>query len=314
MQVFGLLLLLAGGLVLVVMVFAPPVRKVAVARRLAPGTEYVSTITRAGDRAVQVVGRRIPLGASHPFGEASLELAGIKTNPQTFLIGVVSAAGALASIGVLIGLGSFAAVILGLLGLALAPVGAVLLVRLRTSKRRATFADQLDDTLQLLSGNLRAGHGLSQAIDAVSRFAETPTAEEFARIANETRIGRDLGDVLMNTADRMQSDDFKWAAQAIGINRETGGNLSEVLLRTAATIRERNQIRRQVKALSAEGRMSASILLGLPVVVFGVVFILQPNYLAPFFETPMGWGALAAAAVLMTIGTVWMNAIVKVKF
>lgn len=314
MLMIGLGLLFVGGLVLVFLVFAPPARRVAATRRVAPGAEYVSVVTLAGDRAVQAVGNRVTLAATHPFGQASLELAGLKTNSQTFLIAIVSGAGALASIGVLVGFGSFWAVVLGVLGLVLAPAGAVLIVRLRTAKRRAAFADQLDDTLQLLSGNLRAGHGLSQAIDAVSRFAEAPTAEEFARIANETRIGRDLGEVLMNTSERMQSDDFKWAAQAIAINRETGGNLSEVLLRTAATIRERNQIRRQVKALSAEGRMSASILIGLPIVVFGIVLIMQPNYLAPFFADALGLAVLIGAVVLMAIGTVWMNAVVKVKF
>ncbi|HEU5223874.1 MAG TPA: type II secretion system F family protein [Candidatus Lumbricidophila sp.] len=320
MMYIGMVLLFLGGLVLIGMVFAPPARRVAARRRIAPGTVYQSAVSRvvsrAGDRAVEAVGSRVAFGAAHPFSEASLELAGIKTNPQTFLISVVSAAGALSSIGVLLGLGlgPLPTVLFGAIGLVLGPVAAVVIVRMRTAKRRAIFADQLDDTLQLLAGNLRAGHGLSQAIDAVSRYAESPTAEEFARIANESRIGRDLGEVLMNTADRMNSDDFKWAAQAIGINRETGGNLAEVLLRTAATIRERNQIRRQVKALSAEGRMSASILIGLPIVVFAIVLIMQPNYLAPFFADWMGIAALCVALVLMTIGTIWMSAVVKVKF
>ena len=108
--------------------------------------------------------------------------------------------------------------------------------------------------------------------------------------------------------------DFNWAAQAIAINRETGGNLSETLQRTAATIRERNQIRRQVKALSAEGRLSATILILLPIFVVLGVIVLRPEYLAPFIETPIGWAAMFVAFVLMVIGIVWMSAAVRVKF
>ena len=112
----------------------------------------------------------------------------------------------------------------------------------------------------------------------------------------------------------MRSDDFNWAAQAIAINRETGGNLAETLQRTAATIRERNQIRRQVKALSAEGRLSAIILIALPIGVFLVILFLQPNYLAPFFETIFGMDRAGRAVVLMILGTVWMLFAVRVKF
>ncbi|BDZ54369.1 hypothetical protein GCM10025870_14420 [Agromyces marinus] len=223
-------------------------------------------------------------------------------------------AAVLALLGVLVGFGSWLALVWALLFAAFAPVLANLYLTIRTGRRRAAFADQLDDTLQLLSGNLRAGHGLTQALDSVARFADPPTSEEFSRIVNETRIGRDLGEALHGTAARMRSDDFTWAAQAIEINRSTGGNLAETLQRTAATIRERNQIRRQVKALSAEGRLSAIILIALPIAVFFGVLILQPAYLAPFVETIFGWMALALAAVLMTVGTVWMLFAVRVKF
>lgn len=309
--IFGLMALLA----LVFLVISPPARRVAVQRRLAPGTEHVSALTKATDKTVATIesamSRRQGGGA---FGEERLELAGVRMSPSAFVLVIFSMAAVLALLGVLIGFGSWWSLVFAVLFAPLAPLFATLYLSVRTSRRRSAFADQLDDTLQLVSGNLRAGHGLTQAIDSVARYADPPTSEEFSRIVNESRIGRDLSLALANTAERMRSDDFVWAAQAIAINRETGGNLAETLQRTAATIRERNQIRRQVKALSAEGRLSAIILIALPIAVFTIVLFLQPTYLAPFFETILGWAALAVAGFLMIIGTVWMLFAVRVKF
>ena len=142
------------------------------------------------------------------------------------------------------------------------PLGARLLVEFRAGRRQAAFADQLDDSLQLMASSLRAGHSLLRAVDVGAREdASAPTSEEFARIVNETRVGRDLSDALDEVAERMGSDDFTWVAQAIAIHREVGGNLAEVLDAVGHTIRERNQIRRQVKALSAEGKLSAIVLM-----------------------------------------------------
>ncbi|WP_438854770.1 type II secretion system F family protein [Agromyces sp. M3QZ16-3] len=310
----GLLLSVLALLALVLFVIAPPPKRVAVERRIAPGEEYVSALSRATDKTVAVIDSAMAQRNRGMFNEERLELAGIRTSPSGMIIITFSLAAVFAVLGVLVGFGSWWALLWAVLFAMLAPLFVSLVLTIRTGRRRAAFADQLDDTLQLVSGNLRAGHGLTQALDSVARFADPPTTEEFSRIVNETRIGRDLGDALMSTADRMRSDDFTWAAQAIEINRATGGNLSETLQRTAATIRERNQIRRQVKALSAEGRLSAIILIVLPVAVFLGVLLLQPGYLAPFFVPPWGWIAMAVAAVLMAVGTVWMLFAVRVKF
>ena len=111
-------------------------------------------------------------------------------------------------------------------------------------------------------------------------------SEELARVVNETRLGRNLADSLAVMAQRMQSDDFEWVAQAIAINQETGGNLAEVLDQVGKTIRERNEIRRQVKALSAEGRLSAIVLVALPIVIFLVLLIVQPTYFSCVHRPP----------------------------
>ncbi|MFB6612303.1 type II secretion system F family protein [Agromyces sp. NPDC056379] len=310
----GVVLALLALLAIVFLVVAPPPKRVPLERRLAPGTVHVSALTKATDRTVATIAGAMGKRQNRMFGEEALELAGLKMQPSAFVLLVFSLAAVLAMIGVVLGFGSFWAVVFAVLFAASAPPLAKLYLVRRAAKRRSAFADQLDDTLQLVSGNLRAGHGLTQAIDSVARYADAPTSEEFARIVNESRIGRDLGVALTGTAERMRSDDFMWAAQAIAINRETGGNLSEVLQRTAATIRERNQIRRQVKALSAEGRLSAIILIALPIAVFAIVSFMQPGYLAPFFESLLGWAALSIAVILMIIGTIWMLFAVRVKF
>jgi tight adherence protein B len=199
-------------------------------------------------------------------------------------------------------------------GLALSPVVARLVVSMKASRRRSAFADQLDDSLQLMASSLRAGHSLMRAMDAVSQEAESPTAEEFARIINETRVGRDLGESLDELAGRMGSEDFLWTAQAIAIHREVGGNLAEVLDAVGNTIRERNAIRRQVTALSAEGKLSAIVLMALPFGIAGFIAITNPAYLAHFTQSAVGWGMLAVAVVLLVVGGLWLKKMVSIKF
>ena len=182
------------------------------------------------------------------------------------------------------------------------------------ARRRKAFADQLDDSLQLLAGSLRAGHSLLQGLDAVSREAEKPTSVEFARLVNETRVGQDLAAALDAAAERMQCEDFAWVAQAIAIHREVGGDLAEVLSTVGHTIRERNQIRRQVGALSAEGKLSAAVLMALPACVAIFLFLTTPSYLAPFTESLVGWGMLLAAGGLMLVGALWLRKVVRFSF
>jgi tight adherence protein B len=189
-----------------------------------------------------------------------------------------------------------------------------MLLKVRAGRRQAAFADQLDDSLQLMAGSLRAGHSLLRAVDSVSQEAASPTSEEFARIVNETRVGRDLNDALDEVAARMGSEDFVWVAQAIAIHREVGGNLAEVLDAVSHTIRERNAIRRQVKALSAEGKLSAIVLMALPFGVTGFISLTNPAYLARFTESFMGYALLATAGVMLLIGGLWLKKTVKIKF
>jgi tight adherence protein B len=242
-------------------------------------------------------------------GTAALEQAGMSVPFPDFVLLVGLATLVLGAGGLL-----FGGLLVGLLLAAAGPLGAKVLLRFRTARRQAAFADQLDDSLQLMASSLRAGHSLLRALDSVSHEAASPTAEEFARIINETRVGRDLAEALDEVAARMRSDDFTWVAQAIAIHREVGGNLAEVLDSVGQTIRERNAIRRQVKALSAEGKLSAVVLMALPFGVLGFLSVANPSYLAKFTQSLAGYAMLGAAALLMTVGAVWLKKTVAIRF
>lgn len=202
----------------------------------------------------------------------------------------------------------------GLLLAVAVPVVARGVLGVRASRRRRLFGDQLEDTMQLMASSLRAGHSLPQALAAVARDAEEPTREEFSRILNETRVGRDVGVALDETAMRMANPDFGWVSQAIGINREVGGNLAEVLDQVAATIRERNQLRRQVSALSAEGRLTAYILMVLPFAIAGFLLITSPSYLTHFTQGLIGPGLIGLCVVMLLLGWLWLRKIIRFNF
>jgi tight adherence protein B len=112
----------------------------------------------------------------------------------------------------------------------------------------------------------------------------------------------------------MRSEDFEWVAQAIAIHREVGGNLAEVLDQVGQTIRERNQIRRQIKSLSAEGRISALVLMVLPFGIGGFLAVITPSYVGQLFQGPLGYMLLTAAAVLLIAGGLWLRKVITFKF
>ena len=187
------------------------------------------------------------------------------------------------------------------------------IVSVRISRRRAAFADQLPDMLQILAGSLQSGFSLPQALDAVVREDTQPIASEFARATAETRIGSELETALDRVADRMDSKDLSWAVMAIRIQRSVGGNLVEVLRTTGETMRERASVRRHVRALSAEGRLSAYILIALPILIGAFLFLTKGSYMHPLFTTPLGLAMVIVAAVLVVVGTWWMRNVVKVE-
>jgi tight adherence protein B len=153
-----------------------------------------------------------------------------------------------------------------------------------------------------------------RSIEAAANEADAPTSEELTRIVNEVRIGMDAQLALEEAATRMDSEDFRWIGQAIQINREVGGDLAEVLEQVAGTIRERSEIKGQIRALSGEGKMSAYILMAMPIVVAIMISFINPGYTDVFFTEPVGIAMLIASLVMFAVGGFWMSRIVKIKF
>jgi tight adherence protein B len=193
---------------------------------------------------------------------------------------------------------------------ALAVAGAA--VQQVAARERSRFEDQLPDTLNLISTSLRAGYSLLQAVEAVGSEASDPTGREFQRAITETRLGRSPVDSLKMVADRMESKDFDWAVLAINIQREVGGNLAEVLQTAAETMVERNRLRREMKALTAEGRISAIVLGGLPIFLFFFLYSTNKEYLEPLLTTFPGAMALVSGGVGLLLGVLWLKKIVTV--
>jgi tight adherence protein B len=221
-----------------------------------------------------------------------------------------------------IGLAGLAGLVTGLiyqnliLGAAVA-IGSVFLVlalvQFTGSREKRRFENQLPDTLVLLATSLRAGYSLLQAIEAVANEAPDPTAREFSRALNEARLGIPVTQALQGITARTQSQDFKWAVIAIEIQREVGGNLAEVLQTVAETMRARNRLKGDVKALTAEGRISAIVVGGLPIFMAFFLFTTNPDYIEPLLTTTVGLVAIGVGLLLMIAGAFWLKKIVTVE-
>jgi Flp pilus assembly protein TadB len=191
--------------------------------------------------------------------------------------------------------------------------GTAMYRRIRTERRYQAFAAKLPDALQLVVSSLRAGFSLGQAIDAMLHEAPEPIATEFSRALATTRLGADLDEALARLAHRMRSRDLEWVVVAIRIQREVGGNLAEVVNTNVEAMREREALRRHVRALSAEGRLSAYILVGLPPLVIVLMLAIRRQYMLPLFTTAVGLFLLVLAGTLVTLGGLWMWRLIKVE-
>ncbi|MGO4190664.1 type II secretion system F family protein [Arthrobacter sp. YAF17] len=268
-----------------------------------------SQLTRFAGSAVHLVDGFFSQRKVRLFNREALENAGLRLSQGDFFVLVL--AGAL--VGAVAGL-VVAGPLLAILFVLLSPLAGHLVLGFLAGKRRTTFDQQLGDTLQLLAGGLRAGHSILRAIDAAATESQVPTSEEMRRVVTETSLGRDLQSSLNDTAERMRNEDFVWIAQAIQINREVGGNLAEVLDQVNETIRERSEIKGHIKALAAEGKFSAYILMAMPIGIVVMLMLVNPGYMNVMFTHPLGWGMIVASVILMTIGGLWMRKIIDLKF
>jgi len=197
------------------------------------------------------------------------------------------------------------------LALGLAPLGWVLY---RRSARFRRFNLQLPDAVDLIARSLRAGHSLPSALVTVSEEVADPLGTEFRQCADEMSFGLPFREALVNLFRRFPLPDLQFLIAAILVQKETGGNLAELLDKTAAVLRSRIQLQQKVRVYTAQGRMTGAILIALPFVSFILLNIVRPGYTAPLFETETGRKMIYGTIVSMALGTIFIRRIIQIKY
>ena len=281
--------------------------------RTAPKQEQTTTAlgnSQIARSAVELAGKVVQRRDFESALALRLDAAGVPLRAAEWMLIHVGVAVGVSLMLLLISGGALLPTLLGLvIGLALP--WAYLIVK--ESRRTAAFLAQLPDTLQLVSGSLSAGYSTPQAMDTVVREGQQPITGEFNRALVEARLGVPIEDAMDGIAERMKSKDFAWVVMAIRIQREVGGNLAELLSTVAATLRERERLRRQVSMLSAEGRLSAWILGLLPIVFALYLTLTRPEYLKPLVTDRIGWLLIGVGATLLAVGVAWLRKAIKVE-
>jgi tight adherence protein B len=235
----------------------------------------------AVDLAANALARFDPKGAL----AASLERARIPVRPGEYVV-VSAALSFIAAAFVLAVTHAWALVVLAVI---LCAAGSSFYVRRRVRKTRTAFEDQLPGALSLIASSMSAGHTFLRAIQMMCEESDPPLADEFAQVVAETRLGDPLVSALQRMAERVAIRDVDWIVQAIRIQQTVGGRLAEVLHTLADFIRSRDEVRREVSVLTAEGRMSAWVLASLAPFLILMIQVVNPGYLAPLLQ---GWGLI----------------------
>ena len=260
-------------------------------------------------RAVDLTSKMADRGGVLQKVEALLEQANLPLRPAEALFfygaGVVL-------IGLLAMLGAPSAPV-GVAAAALVAAVPVVVVRAIRTRRLKTFEAQLPDTLNLLAGSLRAGYSFLQCVEAVAQETTDPMARELRRALAEARLGRPVEEALGDIATRMQSRDFEWSVMAIRIQREVGGNLAELLQTVSETMVQRARMRGEVKALTAEGRISGIIMGLLPVGLGLFMFTAAPDYIHALFASATGWAMVGTSTLMALAGVAWIQKIVRIE-
>ena len=239
---------------------------------------------------------------------ASLERARIPVRPGEYAIIAASAA----VVAAILAGGITTQPILGAAAAVATFIVAAMVPRVRIARRKKQIVRQLPDALSLIASSLSAGHTFLRSVQMMCEEADPPLAEEFARVVAETRLGDPLVDALARMADRLQIPDVAWVVQAIRIQQSVGGKLGELLHTLANFMRSREEVRREVDVLTAEGRISAYILGAMPLFLLVAMQVLSPGYSAPLFS---GWGlaVLALTGCSVATGVVVILRMVKIE-
>jgi tight adherence protein B len=274
-------------------------------RRLNDAFQGSPVLRRAIELTANLAERRGVLGSV----ERSLRAADIPMRPAEVIFAYALLAVIVPSVSLLM-LRSTSLLILSLFVFAGLPP---LVLRYLVKRRRKKFVAQLPDTLTTLASSLRAGRSLGQALEALAREMGAPVGRELRKIVAEHRLGRPLNDALDDAVDRIGSPDFRWAVLAIQIQAEVGGNLAELLDRVAETMRARSRLHGEVRALTAEGRASAGMLLVMPPALGAVMYAVNPDYMRPMFTQTGGHIMLGVSVLMIGLGYFWMKKVVTIN-
>jgi tight adherence protein B len=225
-----------------------------------------------------------------------------------FAITSAVGAGAAAVLGYLLG-----GPVLALIFAPVALIAPYLLVVRSVDKRKKSFEEQFPDILDLIAASLESGASVMRALELVVDEADEPTSSEFGRVLTATRMGTELSEALAAMSVRLGSRDVDWTVQAMSVQQRTGGRLADILRIVARTMRSRSEVKREVDALTVEGRLSGVILGALPFFITTVMLIVSPDYIKPLFHETVGIVLISGASVLMLAGFFWMSRIVRVE-
>jgi tight adherence protein B len=270
-----------------------------------PFIQRIPLVGRFTRRADEEIKKRGIAGAVN----AALEQANI---PLTAGEAIAAGLGIALILGVLTALFTFS-LVNGAIVAAVAVLFVFAAINFIGKREKKKFESQLPDTLTLLSTSLRAGYSLLQAVEAVASEAPNPTAREFSRAVTEARLGIPVTEALDAITERTQSEDWRWAAMAVEIQREVGGNLAEVLQTVADTMLARNRIKGEISALTAEGKISAYVLGSLPFAMGLFLWTTNREYLQPLLDETMGQVAIGVGLLLIAAGIFWLKKIITIE-
>ncbi len=236
------------------------------------------------------------LGFMQPIYQAGLQ-AGYNTNLQKLLIIMLATFGVVACVCLYLGVGPLSFVV-GLVAAYLMPLRHCAKT---IKKRNNKFINNFPDALDMIVRSVRSGFPISVAMQMLAENAEEPVRSEFRQVTDEIALGRSLPQALARLASRINEPDIRFFVVVLTVQQETGGNLAEIVSNLSGIIRKRKQLRNKIRAMTSEGKATGLILGGLPVFVFLMLYFMQPGYLAPFFNDPLGMNLFGSAIALMVV-------------
>ncbi|MHB1089752.1 MAG: VWA domain-containing protein [Ilumatobacteraceae bacterium] len=297
----SIVLVFSGLALLMISLFVSPDHSME--QRLYPSNAPVMGQSVA-DNFATAIERRLQNTSRYKRLVADIETSGIERKTSALVLNTLLITIASIVIGY-----AFMGIPGALIAMFLIPFGSLKLLKRKIQRRRTKFVAQLPDTLQMLGSMLRSGYGLVQALDTVASEAEEPTHSLLGQVMLEVRTGRDLIESLRALAAQIDSLDVDWVVAGIEISRDVGSDLATTLDTVAETVRERENLRGQISALTAEGRLSAYVMLVLPPIVGVMSFVVNPDFAGVLFQGT-GLLLLTTTGFLMVIGYIWMRSII----